>query len=265
MKIAFCLYGQPRNYKKGYEVFKAWLNVNDISMQDVDFFFHAWTLKPGDSYHASTYRDISATELEYNMNMQSDLLDLYHPVKHGFEEQKSPDSFPVEYIRKSMAYRNISPEKSKMRDFMPNVLSQLYSLYCVHGLCKRHIETSGTKYDCIVVSRFDFQSNLNRIRLRDWDYTKKVILPENHYPRKLVSGSLIIMPPAVFLVWMGMYKDLDKLVNNMRLYRTMQNMGEMWHFNTEEIYTAAFLYYFRANLSNIVYIQPAIWFAQNVW
>ena len=265
MKIAFCLYGQPRNYKKGYEVFSSWLKFNNIKFdkdvvdQEVDFFFHAWTLKPGQKYKSSTYRNIPNSELNpVDINvMESDLLELYHPVKYMFELQKSTSFFPVEHVKKSIAYHNI--ESQETRDCVPNVLSQLYSLAQVHNLCKSHVEETGIVYDCIIVSRFDFQNSLNRIRLSDWDYSKKTILVENHYPRKLINGSFIIMPPSVFFVWMKMYRDLDSFINNRQIVKIMNNIRETWHFNTEEIYTASYLYYFK-NHDNIVYIYPSIKF-----
>jgi hypothetical protein len=262
MKIAFCLYGQPRCYKKGYEVFKEWLEFNNINIEkEVDFFFHTWTLEPGETYNASPYRNIPVEELKYTDTVEGDLIDLYNPVNFIFQKQKPPTFFPVDYIKSSISYQNIRSEKTK--DSVPNVLSQLYSLSQVHKLCKNHVENTGTEYNFIIVSRFDFQNSLKRIKLCDWDYKKDIMLVDSHYPRKLISASFIIMPPSIFFVWMNMYNDLDKFIHNLEIVEIMKSINEEWIFNTEEIYTASYLYHF-SNYNNIAFVNPPIKFTNNI-
>jgi len=45
IKIAWCLYGQPRFLLEGYNTIK-----NFIKNHNVDFYYHTWTLNDGESY-----------------------------------------------------------------------------------------------------------------------------------------------------------------------------------------------------------------------
>ena len=260
-KIAICFYGQPRNYEEGYQVFYNFLKGNQIDISTTDFFFHAWTISPTEQFHTSPYRKISPSELQFNPNMKSQLLDLYKPKRHRFEPQKSRDFFHVEQYQNTIAYRNLNDKKTI--DNISNVLSQLYSIQSVRDLFQEYILETGVKYDFIIISRFDFKGNLSLIKINNYDYRTSVLLPENHHPRNLISGSVIFLPQSVFLTWMNMYQDLDKILDNSEIAEIMLKNEEKLYFNAEEIFTASYLYYYK-DAKHILYLKPAIWFTTNL-
>ena len=52
-KIAFCLYGQPRIYKTGYQIYKKLMDDNP--QYDFDIFFHAWFDENIEEYEGNNY------------------------------------------------------------------------------------------------------------------------------------------------------------------------------------------------------------------
>lgn len=60
VKIAYCLYGQPRNFIEGYKNIKKF-----VEKHDVDFYYHTWTLPDENMFYShSGYRNIQKEELK---------------------------------------------------------------------------------------------------------------------------------------------------------------------------------------------------------
>ena len=144
MKIAYLLYGQPRNYKDGYENIKNLFKENNINRVDVDFFFHCWLINENEKYNVSPWRKIENKFIVYNKDIINDLIKLYKPKAYEFENQKNFD------------YKNIKNSN--------NILSQMYSRNKVKNLFNLYNMT----YDFVIMSRFDNiyvipSINLNKI------------------------------------------------------------------------------------------------------
>ena len=60
MKIAICLYGQPRDYKNGYKCINNFIKNN--SENTYDFFFHCW-IDDNIKYEISPWRKIDEKTL----------------------------------------------------------------------------------------------------------------------------------------------------------------------------------------------------------
>lgn len=75
VKIAYCLYGQPRNFLEGYKNIKKFLEN-----YDVDFYYHTWILdNENEKYIISQYRDIPIECLKYDRDIISKINLLYNP------------------------------------------------------------------------------------------------------------------------------------------------------------------------------------------
>ena len=86
MNIAIILYGQPREYMKGYNNIMTFIkNQNNCNF---DFFYHTWKLKENQSYQYSPWRNIDKNTLIYNDNIINDLQNLYNPISCEIENQE---------------------------------------------------------------------------------------------------------------------------------------------------------------------------------
>jgi hypothetical protein len=121
MKIALCLSGQPRSYKKAYEFVKA----NLLDRYSVDVFLHTWE------------------NPVYNPN---DVIDLYKPVEYMIEPPLKGDF--------DSQYKSVNPVKHPPRF----TISYYYSMWQSCFLKIKH-ETATKAYDWVVRSRFDYALN----------------------------------------------------------------------------------------------------------
>lgn len=60
VRIAYCLYGQPRNFTEGCKIIKKF-----VENHDVDFYYHTWTLPNEKTFYShSEYRNIPKEDLK---------------------------------------------------------------------------------------------------------------------------------------------------------------------------------------------------------
>jgi hypothetical protein len=136
MKIALCLSGQPRSFKKGFEYHK----TNLLDHYDVDVFIHTW----------------SGQEVE-------ELADLYNPVAMMIEEPLK-DDFDLKYTNTPNA--TMHPPRF--------TVAMLYSMYKSCEL-KTEIELAESfSYDWVIKSRTDYALNV-KIPFEELDNTKLYI------------------------------------------------------------------------------------------
>lgn len=126
MKLALCLSGQPRSFKKAYEYIKS----NLLDVHDVDVFIHSWR-PSGVAKYSEMYEELN---------------ELYHP--------------------KYLTLDSPLPENVNSHMFVPNashpanfVTSMLYSIYRSNDYRIVHELKNGTKYDFVIRSRLDFALN----------------------------------------------------------------------------------------------------------
>lgn len=252
MRIAFCFYGQPRNYMKGYDNINTFiLNQENLS---VDFFFHAWILNKDMLYPTSPWRNIPIETLLYNENTVNDLINLYKPVLCEVEEQIQ--TFDENIYANTIAYNNIVC--SSKRNNINNTLSQMYSRNKVRNLVNRYIHTSQTIYDTIIICRFDYSDKIElQLHNLDLSYT---YVSDFHYPRKITPDNFIITPPSIFFEWFNIFENLYKVLNNNDLNILVKNYNEELEINPEVLIFANYLYvniekFNKSNIDNIKYIS----------
>ena len=109
MKVSICIYGQPRDYKYGYECIRNLIKNN--SKNTYDFFFHCW-LDNNIKYETSHWRKIEEKILVIQNQelVKNDLNELYKPISCLFEKPLSKNEVEFfienENIRNSKAYIN---------------------------------------------------------------------------------------------------------------------------------------------------------------
>ena len=245
MRVAICLFGQPRNYKKGYEVLTQFLTQQkDVT---ADFFYHAWTLEPGRIYPTSPHRNISITNLIYNKNTIAELNQLYKPIAHLYETQKT--DFTPQRFETTLAYKNtVSPKK---KENMNNVLSQMYSRSAVHNLLNQHILSTNTYYTTVIMTRFDYGGALN-FKLSNLDLSYTYVAGKNYPQRCILPDTFIMAPQAIFLDWFAIYENMDRVLNTSDVYARAKKYGELIEINPEEIILAHYLFY-NAGLERVKY------------
>lgn len=244
MRIAFCLYGQPRDYKKGYETIK-----NFISKQEnifIDFFYHTWILEPTDVYIVSPWRNIDSKTLVYQDKVVDDLNKFYHPLRYHTE--KAIKKFDRTLYENTLAFKNTHNDQKLTN--IDNILSQMYSRTKVRNLLNEYIETTGTSYQCVIMSRFDYDKDVSII-LNNIDLSK-VHISYQCYPRAIIPDNFIISPTEVFLDWFNIFDNLSNLLNNQYIFDLMQIHKENLEINSEELILANYLFY-NHDVKNIEY------------
>ncbi|MGA1049632.1 MAG: hypothetical protein ACO3UU_16630, partial [Minisyncoccia bacterium] len=137
MKIAVCINGQARTWKKCYP---RWMEIL-ASQGEIDFFFHMWNYNTLPSLLAThnggmQIEDELLSEIEIN-----EILDTFKPKKYIFEPRK-----PIEYW-------NSTIPKDKQFGSWSN--EQFYSLY-YSSLLKREYELENDfRYDIVIRLRTD--------------------------------------------------------------------------------------------------------------
>lgn len=224
MRIAYCLYGQPRDYNVGSRNLKTCVDANPSVTFDV--YFHTWRIPSDEIYETSPWSTDANKRLKQDVNIEQILVDLYCPVKYTIEDKIVFDAHKFE---DTIAYRNTSnPVK---RNNMHNVLSQLHSRMQV---CKLFTDENKT-YDYVITTRFDRG-------LVDFDLSKldttKVYVPDVLVPRCILPDICMLFPVETYkLVFSNMFDVFnDKLIDAL-----MKKHNETFEINAENIIFANYL------------------------
>ena len=244
LRVALCLFGQPRRFKEGHTIFMDWLKAPHHSNIDVDVFFHAWFMPPtpGEKivFTTSPYRTLDEEDTEIQEGTIDKLNQLYNPVA-------SAEDKPIEFDRKmydsSLLYRRSNEFAHENAN---NTLSQQYSRQRVRDLLLDHTKTHGIKYDFVIGSRFDFINpitvNINELNPR------KVHLTACRFPRKHLPDPLIISNQRVFMKLFNVFNNFRNIINNDTLAKHFaKTCKELYIFHPEEILHMNYIYYFNDN------------------
>lgn len=140
MRVALCLYGQPRKLEQGYKYIKEQI----IDVFEPDVFLHTWDSK--EDYRVSPWRyPISATPLQ-NIN---DIYQMYKPLSSLIEPARIFDvdtSLP--------GYLKASPAQQRNAS---NILSQIHSRQMVRDILFAYTRDNNITYDFIIATRFDIK------------------------------------------------------------------------------------------------------------
>jgi len=243
MNVAVCLYGQPRDYKYGYDRINNFIKNN--SENTYDFFFHCW-IDDNIKYEASNWRRIDEKTLfiENQDIVKNDLNQFYKPISCLFEKplDKNNEStiIEIEYIKESKSYINCV-NKPHLQSNIFNIFSQIYSRNKVKDLFENYITDTKTNYDIVISARFDghdFPSGMDISNIQK----NKIYAMSMHKPRQVIPDNFIILPPEVYINLFNIYKNIKNLINNEKIELEMNNMNELLAFNMENLLLANYLF-----------------------
>lgn len=247
MKVAVCLYGQPRDYKTGHKNIMDFIRNNN--QHTFEFFLHCWGADNAKLGH-SPWRIIPETDLYIN-NMETirkDLLSYYNPRSFLFE--KPIEKFDITNIEKSTMFLN---GNQSIKRNIHNTLSQAYSRNKVRDLLEEYTHKNNISYDMVITTRIDYAKPLPFL-MRNIDM-EKVYVSDMHRPRYIFPDNFILAPFKVYLTWFDLYKKLPNVINNKQLENIMKTLQLNFVLNIEEYIIANFLMHF--DIKNVVY-EPTI-------
>ena len=184
MKVALCLYGQPRRLYQGYENIKK--NILDIFKPDV--FYHTWDSK--DPYDISPWHLQDSTPLD---NIDKVKL-LYNPISYAVE---IPRKFEINTT--SLGYK-----KSQHPNNSNNIYSQVHSRQMVRNLLFEYTKEE-EKYDLVIATRFDIDDR----QITNTDNTK-IHFSQTHMNRPYIfDDNIVVMNQQDFLNIFNLETKLD--------------------------------------------------------
>lgn len=244
MKIAICLYGQPRIYNSGYETIKKLVELN--SEHEFHFFFHTWYDENmiGQYYSFSNYREINKNDLLIQPNVIENLIKLYSPKSYNYE---SPKQFDISEIIHEPMYKNAS---ASFKPHINNVISNIYSKFAVSQLLKKYCDSNNYIYDLCISIRFDF---LNKINLKITPLTVNFdrINIYNTYPRVYIADAFVISNYELFMKYSSAYENLKMIFKTHGLKPYLDYIGCGYGLCIETILTANICLYFK-DISQVV-------------
>jgi hypothetical protein len=248
MNIAVVLYGQPRDYLKGYNNIQEFIKTQPGCK--FDFFYHCWMLNENEIYKHSPWRNIDRNELYFKKDTTKELQELYNPISFEIENQNDV-SFDDSLYKNTLAFKNTKGAKLGNID---NTLFQMYSRNKARNLLQAYLEKMciGDHYDFVLTLRFDI-SVMPEIRFNELNKSKVYISNLNR-PRSIIADSCIIAPIDIYLQWFNIYDTLKDFIDNVRLQENISNLHENLEINPEELLFAKYIFHYE-NTDNIFYFQ----------
>ena len=247
VKIAYCLYGQPRNLEEGYKTISKF-----VENYDVDFYYHTWVLENNnDLYEHSGHRHININEIKYDENIIEKINSLYKPNAYLAELSKSFNDIIDDEFMNSIAYKNTNIY-DRNNNRISNTLSNFYSKQQVRNLFYDKITKENREYDFVITSRFDMLK-YNNVNL-DMIDNKKNYFSDIHLPRYIFSDHILLLGVDNFLKLYDVYDNLHNLINNEELNKIIDNYNEKLVIVPEQLLFANYLFHFK-NLDNVIYIN----------
>jgi hypothetical protein len=248
VKIAYCLYGQPRCITEGSKIIKKF-----VENHDVDFYYHTWTL-PDEITHYShaEYRNIPKDQLKYDKDIIRKINSLYNPKAYLFEEARDFDIEKNNELLNSMAYSNTDNKNRGIR--ISHCLSQLYSRQQVRNLLYNTLQKENIEYDFVITSRFDFLKEINvNIDLNNIN-NEKIYVSDYHIPRAIFADNILLLGVENFFKFSNSYDNLYNIINNKTLDTLVTNYNEELVLAPENLLFANYLYYF-GNINILEYVN----------
>lgn len=152
MKIALCLYGQPRDFSRNWNKIKQ----NIIDSNDVDVFFHTW-------YDPNSRNINKMTPGHEHRQLENNLIDLLpkntNAKKFKIEKQRTFNNKLVETtdenIEACWSYSKNYDRDMFIRDRVNACYSMWYSINQSLLMKEEYAQENKFEYDCIILSRFD--------------------------------------------------------------------------------------------------------------
>jgi hypothetical protein len=137
MRIAVCLFGQPRTWQKCINNWKEKFNHNG----EIDYFFHFWDYNTLPSLLASQPYKCKIDDELISDDEKKQILDTLQPKKYSFESRKNIDYWNCD----------LTPDQ-KIGGWCTE---QYYSLYHVSLLKKQYELENNFRYDVVIRLRAD--------------------------------------------------------------------------------------------------------------
>ena len=242
MKVAVVIYGQPRDYNRGYHNLQRFFTHHRNSEANVDYFYHGWTIDPEDTYKTAPWRHQYECFLQYNEKIPEILESMYHPVVHKYENQSKMD-IDEHIYKNTLAFNNTCEIK---QNTVKNFMFQFYSRNQVRNILEKYIQDTNTEYDFVIMTRFDIGC-LPPLDLNTLD-RNKIHISNTHTPGKAIPDNFIVLPVSIFLEWFdfGLYSNLTGnlekitsehlplLFNNTALFEKMKSWNERFEVSPED-------------------------------
>lgn len=243
-KIAYCLYGQPRNYEDGAII------INDLiqkykGIYEFDFFFHTW-FDPeliNTYYSASAHRYINKESLLIKENTIQELIAIYNPKSYEYEK---PMIFDTMYIQKSKMFLSTRPHDQIN---INNTLSNLYSKYKLGCIFEKYMKNKNSEYEFVITSRFDITKTIT-IDLTTINPLK--IYNMNVLPRIHLCDHILICGCELFQKYSNAYNNIENIMNNQRIQQIVDYIGAGYCFVIESIITCNMIYYYDGGIINSI-------------
>jgi hypothetical protein len=233
MHIAVVLYGQPRDYQKGYAAIRGFLDRQTDCTADL--FYHVWTIGDNQTYDHAPWRSIPASELVHTSASIDHLKALYSPRAYRCDDQTTTPVHPEQYVH-TAAYRSSAPVK---QNNLSNLLYQMFSRTRARDLVAAYVAQTQTHYDAVLMTRFDIRT-MPDVVLSTLDLTKTYV-SDIHRPRSILPDNCILSPLPVFLSWFRIYDTMPSWISNLQLTTKMHYLNEPMRINGEEMILASYL------------------------
>jgi hypothetical protein len=178
MKVALCLYGQPRDAHVTFQRIKQ----NVIDPNDCDVFFHAWY----DDHDISLHKMTPGHENRVIISgMNNFIVDQYKPKSHLIEKQRKfhHRNFQIteENFKEVYPWSGRYDRQEFIKDRGSCTHSMWYSVQQSIMMKEMYSHEQGFEYDCVIVSRFDVSPTKHVIVT---DHDLNTIVTRSHpYPR----------------------------------------------------------------------------------
>jgi hypothetical protein len=217
MKVALCLYGQPRDAHVTFQRIKQ----NVIDPNDCDVFFHAWY----DPNNASIDKMTPGHERRFiHHGMDRFLVDSYAPKSHKLESQRRFSDMNFQASDKNIeacwSYSNAYDRDQFISHKAKAIHSMWYSVMMSIMEKETFSHATGNHYDAVILSRFDV-SPTSVVSVRDYDLNS-VIVRNHEYPREEVSDWFMLSNNENMNVIGGIFMSL------MKLYKTIKSSDDIW-------------------------------------
>lgn len=213
MKVALCLSGQPRNFKKAY--YKG-IKENIIAVNNnCDVFIHAWWNEEevGDRYRLEkTHRSV------VKKNTPEKIRELYNPKRIQLEKQRKFDKdkyikYMGKYKKRSKLYGAGNDDENTINQGRTAAWqSMFYSIYKSNELKKQYEKEKNFKYDAVIRCRFDlrvvFPIIAQKLELNNYIYAKD----DCTHTSFCVNDHLAISSSQNMDIYSDTYNHLDELV-----------------------------------------------------
>ena len=158
------------------------------------------------------------------------------------------------FLSNTIAYNNTLIAREKRKKFnINNTFSQIYSRSKVRNILFNYVNKNKVNYDMVITLRLDYQTPIdflfNKINTND----KNLVYVSNvNLPRKSIPDNFIVCSSLdIFFKWFNLYPNLKNIINNKKLEKIINNLGEKLEINMEEIILANYLLYF--DIKNVRY------------